>query len=354
MDSAIEDLVRQCYECQSQRNSPPKSTLHPWEYPKKAWSRLHIDYAGPFLGQMFLVVSDAYSKWLEVMPVGHVATSLNTIEHLRAIFCVHGLPETLVSDNGTVFTSGEFAVFTRMNGIRHIFSPPYHPATNGLAERTVQTFKRALKRMRGHWRTNLCRFLFQYRITPHPVTGHSPAEMLMSRRLRCTLDKLHPDMNTKVEQSQRRQVENHNRHASISPKYTVGDKVFVRNFLSGPKWLDGEIIDVKGPVSYNVKMCDSGRIMHRHVEHLRERWCDPPATMDTTPVVMGTPTIAPIPAPVPEPVAPSTPSVVAPVEKPVESPRVSVPVTTATPVYPTTPVVRRSTRTHVAPQKLNL
>jgi len=75
-------------------------------------------------------------------------TSAVTIEHLHSIFATHGLPEMLVSDNGSVFTSVEFDNFTKQNGILHLKSAPYHPAaaSNGLAERAVQTFKAFVKK----------------------------------------------------------------------------------------------------------------------------------------------------------------------------------------------------------------
>ena len=74
------------------------------------------------------------------------ATSAITIGHLHSIFATHGLPEMLVSDNGSVFTSTEFSEFVKHNGIRHVKSAPYHAASNGLAERAVQTFKAFMKK----------------------------------------------------------------------------------------------------------------------------------------------------------------------------------------------------------------
>ena len=53
MDAEIETLVRQCPECQEDRPGPPPSPLQPWLWPSRPWSRLHIDYAGPFLGHVF-------------------------------------------------------------------------------------------------------------------------------------------------------------------------------------------------------------------------------------------------------------------------------------------------------------
>ena len=71
-------------------------------------------------------------------------SSAATIKRLHSIFAIHGLPEMLVLDNGSVFTSSEFEEFTKQNGILHVRSAlygPYHPASNGLVERAVQTFK---------------------------------------------------------------------------------------------------------------------------------------------------------------------------------------------------------------------
>ena len=88
---------------------------------------------------MFLVVVDAHSKWPEVILVSSTTSSL-TIEVLRDLFRF-GIPEQIVSDNGVQLVSEEFQAFIRSNGIGHITSAAYHPATNSLAERAVQTFK---------------------------------------------------------------------------------------------------------------------------------------------------------------------------------------------------------------------
>ena len=107
MDCELENKVKACHECQLNRHSPPDAPLHPWEWPEKPWSRLHIDNAGPISGKMFLVVVDAHSKYMEVQVVNS-ATSSSTIEKLRTIFATHGIPETIVSDNGTPCTSEKF------------------------------------------------------------------------------------------------------------------------------------------------------------------------------------------------------------------------------------------------------
>ena len=115
---------------------------------------------------VFILV-DAHSKSMEVKPT-NTPTTASTIHHLRSIFATHGLPEMLVTENASIFTSEQFKLFTKQNGIRHVTSALYHPASNGLAERAVQTFKEIMKKTSGDpINTCVLHFLFQYCITPH-------------------------------------------------------------------------------------------------------------------------------------------------------------------------------------------
>ena len=86
------------------------------------------------------------------------ASSQNTIEHLCSMFARFGLPEVVVTDNGTCFTSSDYAEFARWNQIRHVRIAPYHPSSNGLAERAVQTFKLGMKKQMIHSKPN-CKVL---------------------------------------------------------------------------------------------------------------------------------------------------------------------------------------------------
>ena len=147
-----------------------EARLHPWDWPDKLWSQLHLDYAGPIHGTMFLVLIDAHSKWMDVFPVRSATTSA-TLECLRKTFAIHGLAETIVTDNGSCFTSDEFATCMLKNGIQHTCVALYHPASNGLAERVVQSFKQGYAKLTGGTvETRVSRFLFGYRNTPQSTT----------------------------------------------------------------------------------------------------------------------------------------------------------------------------------------
>ena len=292
MDQDLERKVRSCQVCQENRKSPASAPLHPWEYPSKPWSRLHVDYAGPFMGKMILVIVDAHSKWIDCH-IGTAATSEATTERLRATFATHGLPDMVVSDNATCFSSGHFKEFCEGNGIVHVTSAPYHAASNGLAERAVQTVKDVLKKVSEEsLQTKMSRFLFNYRITPQTTTGLSPAELLMKRKLKTRLDLLHPDLQGKVQKKQMKMKENHDVQAK-SHSFQVGQPVFAKNFSAGSKWIPAIISETTGPVSYKVTLQD-GQLVRRHVDQVRIRYADPspdvttnlPESISTTPAAI--------------------------------------------------------------------
>ena len=313
MDAAIEAVVKQCQTCQESRPSPPSAPLHPWEWPSQPWSRLHLDYAGPFLGSMHLIIVDAHSKWLDIHPMLSITAS-KTIEKLRIVFANHGLPHKIVTDNGPSFTSAEFKDFMTGNGIVHVTSAPYHPSTNGLAERAVQTFKKGVARISGNTvQEKISKFLFNYRITPHSVTGVPPSELLYGHRLRCKLDTWYPDVSRRVEHQQMKQKLAHDTSAP-QRSFDVGDLVFAENFTgTPPKWLPGTVVAVTGPLSYHVDL-DSGPTVRRHVDSVRKRHApsaqSEAASQDTDLLALPNAPVTPTAAP------PVTPPVVPPVATP--------------------------------------
>ena len=106
-----------------------------------------MDFAGLFQGKMIVIVVDSHSKGIEVYPTDS-ATSSKVIELSRTLFAQFGIPEVVVTDNGSCFVSEEFETYLSKNGVKHITSAPYHPSTNGLAEHAVQLVKRVLRRRR--------------------------------------------------------------------------------------------------------------------------------------------------------------------------------------------------------------
>ena len=199
-------------------------------------------------------------------------TTTKTITTLRHMFATHDIPEQLVSDNGPQFTSAEFDEFVKANGIQHTRSSPYHPATNGEAERFVRTFKEAMKTGRRGGLTlahQLDNFLLTYRTTPHSTTGVPPCELLMGRSLHTRLDLLRPNISRTVRHSQSREIERKQPSTRLRV-FDIGATVMVRNFGgSGPDWVPGVIAQKMGPLTYLVDV-SGGRLWKRHVDHIKD------------------------------------------------------------------------------------
>ncbi len=265
IDIQVEQLAKTCQTCQQTQKAPGPS--HPWKWPESPWQRIHVDFAGPFEGHMYLVVVEAHSKWPEVC-VMDSTTSTKTIQVLRTLFSRYGLPEVLVSDNGPQFTSEEFQKFLKANGVKHARSAPFHPATNGLAERMVQTVKRALCCSKGSTsiQQRLDTFLLAYRNTPHATTKESPAMLFLHRRLRTRFDLLKPNVASVVEKAQGKLCQRRQVHAK-ERTFAVGDKVLVRDYRQGKKWMPGMVSAKTGPVSYTI---DVGLSVHwrRHTDQI--------------------------------------------------------------------------------------
>ena len=270
IDKDIEKTVKDCTKCQEHRNSPAEALLHPWPWPSRPWSRLHMDFAGPVNNIMFLIIIDAYSKWIEVFPMSNI-TATTTIQRLTTLFAQFGIPDTIVSDNGPTFVSHEFESYLQHQGIRHVTSAPYHPASNGLAERAVRIVKNGLKRnTTGTLTERLACLLFNYRISPHGTTGVSPSELMFNRVVKSKLDLVKPNITSHVEHKQFQQKTYHDTHAK-ERLLLVGEEVYFKDFTDNGKWKPGWIVKNCGAVARLVKSSD-GKVVRRHVDHIRKRY----------------------------------------------------------------------------------
>ena len=268
LDKDVEKQAKACLSCQEEKPNPPAAPLHTWQWPTTPWKRIHVDFAGPFLGKMFLIMVDAHSKWPEVIMMS-TTTTTQTIEVLQAIFSRYGLPEQLISDNGPQFTSQEFVQCLKQGGIKHIRSAPYQPSTNGLAERFVQTFENAMKASENDGQSlkaRIATFLANYRSTPHATTGVTPSELFLQRKVRTKFDMLKPDTQSVVDVKQSLQKKYHDNRAKLCT-FTPGQTVMARDYLSSKKWVLGVIESSSGPTMYRVKLIN-GKIVVRHVDQL--------------------------------------------------------------------------------------
>ena len=104
MNIIIESVCDSYEPCPEMAKDPAKTLNHKWEFSERPWQRLHIDYAGPFLDYLWLIIVDAHSKWPIVIPTKDTSAE-KTSEVLLDAFATHCFCEQIFSDNGSQFTS---------------------------------------------------------------------------------------------------------------------------------------------------------------------------------------------------------------------------------------------------------
>ncbi|XP_055338681.1 uncharacterized protein K02A2.6-like [Paramacrobiotus metropolitanus] len=272
MDKDIERLAAGCRICSERAKETPKVPLSQWAVPEAPWKRVHMDFAGPYQGTMLFIVVDALSKWPEVIPMKH-ATTDGVIEAFLNLFSRYGICAELVSDNGTQFTSEQFAQFCAQFGIKHIRTPPGHPQSNGQTERFVQTVKDGIAKLREDGKSfpvALRQFLWRYRSVPHATTGVSPAEQFIGRKMRSTMDLLVPVLLTTTEKNRQRYQRNFDKNTK--PKnFQPGQMVLTRDYRLNRlvDWVSGKLLKREGTRIWQVLV--NGMTWRRHENQLRPR-----------------------------------------------------------------------------------
>lgn len=234
---------------------------------------------------MYLIIVDAYSKWVECYNVSSSYGSKTVIEKLIDLMSRFGVPHTVVTDNGTSFTSQEFSTFCKLNGITQAFSPVYHPSSNGQAESFVKIIKKGLRgilistTVSKICQEKISKLLFDYRNSKNSTTGKSPAELLFGRSLRSRLDLLNParvtppstDLIDHVTRNQCSQAKHY--RGKSRPNFELQDRVWIKKYLTNQKfiWTQGVIVKKNGAVMYTVHLPEYNSEVNRHIDQLWPR-----------------------------------------------------------------------------------
>ena len=261
VSTQMEELVKKCSTCM--RLSPPvREPMIPSPLPTYPWEKVATDLF-EFQGQHYLLLVDYFSRYPEVIRL-HSTTSASVISAMKSVFSRHGIPSTIVSDNGPQYDSAGMKAFASSYGFKHITSSPHYPQSNGQAERTVKTVKGLLQDS-----PDIFLSLLSYRATPLPWCGLSPGELLMGRRLRTDVPEtkrlLTPNwphlkgFAEKDKEMKERQKETYDRQHRVRPVPTLPDDTPVWVNTQG-RQVPGRVITTAGtPRSYVVEV-PSGQV----------------------------------------------------------------------------------------------
>lgn len=198
INSQIEEFVKECEVCNSMAVVSKRKVESEWIPTTRPFSRIHVDFFH-FSSHTFLLIVDSYSKWVEIEWMKTGTECGKVLKKLVAFFARFGLPDVLVSDGGPPFNSFAFVCFLENQGIKVFKSPPYHPASNGQAERFVRTVKDVLKKfllepefLNLELEDQINLFLINYRNNSISADGHFPSEKVFAYIPKTLIDLLNP------------------------------------------------------------------------------------------------------------------------------------------------------------------
>lgn len=285
--SAIRRARERCYACNrnapSQPRAPPED-ISPPEYP---FQQLCADYF-THSGRTYLVIVDRYSNWPIVERAQDGGAGLR--DCLYRVFSTFGIAEELTSDGGPEFTAHETQAFLADYGVRHRRTSVAFPHANCRAEIGVKTVKRMIEGNTGdNGELNVRSFqraMLNYRNTPDPTTGLSPAHCVFGRPVRDFIPippgqyRPHPTwretLKAREEALRNRHMRDHERwseHSKRLPPLAVGDAVRLQNQVGRhPKKWDktGQVVEVRQHHQYVIRIDGSGRMTLRNRQFLRK------------------------------------------------------------------------------------
>ncbi|XP_065192543.1 uncharacterized protein K02A2.6-like [Sycon ciliatum] len=327
MSTDIESYVMSCATCAKARPNPAEPLISS-EFPSLPWSKIACDLCAA-KGSTYLVVVDYFSRYIEVKQLT-TTTSAAVIACLHSVFSTHGIPHTLVSDNGPQFASASFRAFAAELGFAHRTSSPRFAQSNGAAERAVQTAKQLILK-----NDDLPSALLAYRSTPL-ANGYSPSQLLFGRQIRSRLPgplpaPAWPDLTAladKEASSRSRQADRYNqRHrARLLPVLAPGAPVYVPDMDK-----TGHVQNRLSERSYTIDLTP-GSSVRRNRRHMRALPSTPSASAKRPVPSSSSSSIEPmyevdygVPAPVRVALQPPANSTLPPLLPVPQSPRVAKP-----------------------------
>ena len=277
----IHDMVASCSKCQENRSQNPKPDTKPHDVPHYPYQKVGTDLF-ELQGEHYLLTIDYYSKWVTIDHLQSTKAA-DVITILDKHFANFGIPETIFSDNGPQYANEEFRKFSRKLGFQHTTSSPGYPASNGQAERGVQTVKKMMAKMLEEGRT-INDALRVLRNTPIGGDLPTPAILLQGRHLRTQLtintETLVPH-NMDADKTRQKLIAHQSQYAFYGATGNTTNSPLLPDesvrTMRGKKWVPAKVIGHHTePQSYILRLAN-GRTVRRtrtHINRTTEVWDD--------------------------------------------------------------------------------
>ena len=273
MQAEIKDFVSACTTCNEYAQSQQKETMLSHELPTRPWQIVSMDLFS-YGRKDYLLIVDHYSDFWEIELLPDL-TAETIIRRCKAQFARQGQPDKVITDNAGQFAS-QFARFASEWEFEHVTSSPRYPRANGKAESAVKIAK-SLLRKSSRDNSDPWKAILHWRNTPTENMDSSPAQRLMSRRLKTSIPVTNRLLEPAVVQGvteklrHKRQLAKsfYDRSARVLPELEVGETVRMKP-LPGDRtrvWRAGTCLGKVAPRSYLVDI--EGSIYRRNRVDLR-------------------------------------------------------------------------------------
>jgi hypothetical protein len=264
MYETIRNYVQTCDSCQRRGKNKNNQLLHPIPV-YGPFYQVGIDIVGPLPttenGNKYIVVAiDYLTKWPEARAIQHA--NAEEVSHFiyEEIICRHGCPSKILSDRGTHFKNQLVTKLMEKFQIKHLFSTPYHPQTNGLVERFNRTLCESLAKLIIHekeWDKHISPVLFAYRTSKNATTKITPFYLTYGREAKLPVDNLSENLDTiesrllnlidnlpmlrektrvQIIDQQTKQKDYHDKHIIREMNFQIGNKVLKYNAVKDKQW----------------------------------------------------------------------------------------------------------------------
>ncbi len=260
MQTDIKNYIKSCEICCRSKDPrhKPYGLLKPLEIPDRPWTSLSMDFITDLPSSngytCILVVLDRFTKMGHFIPFPNVPSSEDTANaFMLHIFRLHGLPNEILTDRGTQFTSKFWTAICATLKISMKLSSPFHHQTNGLTERVnsvVEQFLRCYSNFKGsNWQNYLFLAEFCYNNSVQESLKYSPfyanygynprfspavpstTDVPRAEEFTTNLTELFNQLKENLEQASSKQEKFANKHRIKAPEFKANDKVWVNSSL---------------------------------------------------------------------------------------------------------------------------
>ncbi|KAF4528673.1 hypothetical protein B566_EDAN015578 [Ephemera danica] len=307
----VKTYIKKCLKClQFKANAPPPIPLQKFTSLSRPLQQVALDIVGPFpvslnCNNYILTMQDTFTRYPEAKAIPNITADTVARAFVEYFICRYGPPETLLCDRGSQFTSELMRKICELLGIRQVFTSAFHPAGNGLLERSHKSLSSVIANYiradHRDWDDQICFALLVYRNTVHSSIKHTPNYMMTARHIDMPWEDIfkpkrpcYAEDENYVDSLQKRlqlaheQAKIHNEHAvelshsnynkkAQDPDISEGDLVMFKNVMPNPNLSRKlspnyvgpfRVTRLRSPVTVDLENLDTGKSIQAHISNL--------------------------------------------------------------------------------------